>query len=199
MQMPARELLADLHQRLAKVTQTVEGFKNLSPEQLNFKHSDTSWSILECLEHLNLYGDFYIPEVEKRILDARAPQTGFWARWTGADKPYDFQTAIFKSTWLGNYSANMMLPQSNGQIKKMSTFKDKNPIYTKLSPLVLDRFLKQQARWVELLKQAESVDLTRTKTAITLAWLKFRLGDTLRFVIFHIERHSQQAANVLSS
>ncbi|MCB0641832.1 MAG: DinB family protein, partial [Phaeodactylibacter sp.] len=42
--------------------------QELDDKTLNFKPDSTSWSILECLEHLNRYGDFYLPEVERQLL-----------------------------------------------------------------------------------------------------------------------------------
>jgi hypothetical protein len=47
-----------------------------------------------------------------------------------------------------------------------------------------------------LLDAAENLDLTKVKTKITLPILKFRLGDTFRFVIYYINRHLVQAKKV---
>ena len=59
---------------------------------------------------------------------------------------------------------------------------------------------KQQERMISLLRMARVADLTRTKTAISLTkLLKLRLGDTFRFVIYHVERHILQADNVLAA
>jgi Asp-tRNA(Asn)/Glu-tRNA(Gln) amidotransferase C subunit len=61
----------------------------------------------------------------------------------------------------------------------MKTFKDKNPIHSTLTTTTLERFLKQQERLLQLLQQAEKVDLTKTRTAISITkWLTLRLGDT---------------------
>jgi hypothetical protein len=68
MQINKKQLLEDLLNRTEVATNTVKQFKGLSREQLNFKASDQEWGILECIEHLNLYGDFYLPEIEMQIL-----------------------------------------------------------------------------------------------------------------------------------
>jgi hypothetical protein len=52
---------------------------------------------------------------------------------------------------------------------------------------------------LKLLETASTKNLTKIKTAITLPLLKFRLGDTFRFVIYHNERHIVQAQKVLKS
>ena len=52
------ELLADLIERTRININTVEKFRDLPIEELNHKENTEKWSVLECIEHLNLYGDF---------------------------------------------------------------------------------------------------------------------------------------------
>lgn len=161
-------------------TLAAKAFGSLNEEILNYKPEPERWSILECLEHLNLYGDFYLPEIERRILESNNST----------------KNRLFRSGILGNYFANLMRVK-NGSIKKMKTPKDKNPQNSKLNILTIDRFLKQQEKLVILLNRARTTDLTSTKCSISLSkWIKLRLGDTFRFLIFHIDRHLKQAENV---
>lgn len=177
MKIESKQLIKDLVAKSEISTATVLRLKNLSPEQLNFKKTADSWSALECIEHLNLYGDYYLPEIEKQILKQKNNSS----------------TTYFKSGVLGNYFANLMSVE-NGKIKKMKSPKDKNPANSNLSVTVIDRFLKQQERLKALLLQSAGVDLTKTKTAISISKLiKLRLGDTFRFFVYHIERHVLQA------
>lgn len=160
---------------------TSKKFKELSLDQLNYKKTSESWSILECLEHLNLYGDYYLPEIENQMINNKEK--------SGVN--------VFKTGVFGNYFSNMMRGK-NGKIKKMKTFKDKNPINSNLSLTTIDRFIKQLELLKSLLNQARELDLKRIKTSISISKLiKLRLGDTFRFLIFHIERHVRQAENVL--
>jgi DinB superfamily len=180
MQVESKILLQDLTERVVKASEKVQRFKSLPIEQLNHRDATDSWSILECIEHLNLYGDFYLPEIEQRILQA----------------PHNQAVILFKNGWLGNYFALSMLPK-NGKIQKMKTFKDKNPIHSSLDIITLERFLKQQECLLQLLREAERVNLTTTRTAISITkWVTLRLGDTLRFFTYHIERHIAQAERV---
>lgn len=174
-------LLQDLKEQTERNTKKVLTFKELTSDKLNFKKSAESWSILECLEHLNRYGDFYLPEIEKVILTTAKASSA----------------THFKGGVLGNYFANSMLPK-NGKVNKMKTFKKMDPANSDLDITVLEKFLKQQERMLVLLDMAKDVDLVRTTTGITLtSWLRFRLGDTFRFTINHIERHVGQALRVL--
>ncbi|MES2477891.1 MAG: DinB family protein [Bacteroidota bacterium] len=157
-------------------------FKLLSIEQLNYKSNPEEWSILECLEHLNLYGDYYLPEIEKTMLEQKK----------------QYSSPMFKSGVLGNYFANLMLPKENGQIKKMKSPEDKNPVHSQLSFTTIERFLKQQELLKKLLEQSKTKDLTKLKTPISISkWIKLRLGDTFRFVIYHNQRHIAQAERLL--
>lgn len=173
-------LLHELTTKLNEAKSKVEDFKKLDGSKLNFKENPEKWSILECVEHLNLYGDFYIPEIEKVIAE-------------NLDKKGD---GNFKSGWIGNYFANSM-KVNNGKVSKMKTFKDKNPSNSSLDVLVLDRFLKQADELVRLMELSKDLNLSRIKNSISISkWLKLRLGDTFRFVVYHIERHIWQAENV---
>ena len=176
----ANELIEDLISRTKANLNAVAQFKTLSEQELNWKESAGSWSVLECIEHLNLYGDFYLPEIKRRIAVAS----------TGGN------SSKFKSGLLGNYFAESMLPKE--KLNKMKTFKDKNPSGSKLERNVLQRFTDQQKEMLDLLNKARKVDLSKVKTAISISrLLKLRLGDTFRVVIYHNQRHIVQAERVL--
>lgn len=172
-------LLQDLMERTKQNINAVQKFSTLSNEKLNFKTDNTSWSILECLEHLNLYGDFYIPEIKKRIASSNnAPNLEF------------------KSGFLGNYFANTLLPKES--LNKMKTFKVMNPAGSALNKTTIDRFLAQQEQLLELLNQVRKIDISKTKTAISISKLiKLKMGDTFKVVIYHNQRHVAQANKIL--
>jgi len=181
MKIDQNKLIEDLISRTREIIVQAENYRGLPTEQVNRKPHPEKWSILECLEHLNLYGDFYLVEIEKRILNSKS-QT----------------KRQFKSGLLGNYFANSMLPK-NGKVKKMKTFRDKDPINSELPPTTIDRFLKQQNRMIGLLELAKKIDLNKVKTSITIPVIKLRLGDTFRFVIYHNQRHMIQANKALAA
>ena len=180
MQIENNVLINDLIRRTENSTKKVRAFEKLSNEQLQYKRGDR-WSILECLEHLNLYGDFYLVEIEKQIIANQGKSSG----------------TSFRSGILGNYFANLM-EVKDGKMTKMKSPKDKNPSRSTLSITTISRFLKQQDQLLALLNQSRTIDLTKAKAAISLTSLiKLRLGDTLRFYTYHIERHVLQAERAL--
>jgi len=183
MKMNSSQLIEDLQAITDEIIATVKHFKTLNSIDLNAKQSPEKWSAFECLEHLNLYGDFYLPEIENRILKA----------------PKNNQNFVFKSGLLGNYFA-VSMQYKNGKISKMKTFKDKNTNNSILDMKCLERFLKQQERMKALLADANNVDLNQVKTSITISTLiKLKLGDTLRFLIYHNQRHIIQAETAIKS
>ena len=179
MKIKTSSLIDDLTERTKKNLLEVQEFQKLSIEQLNWKSASDSWSILECIEHLNLYSQYYIPEIELQIQSSKS-------------QPEE----TFKSGILGNYFSNAMLPKE--KLNKMKTFKDKNPIGSKLEESVLEHFIDFQKKTLHLLNQSDSVSLNKTKTGISISkWIKLKLGDTFRVVIYHNHRHIVQAKNVL--
>ena len=179
MRIKTQDLMIDLIERTKVNLNQAERFRNLSEKQLNHKEYSESWSILECIEHLNLYGDFYNPEI-KRSLQASHSKTN----------------EVFKSGLIGNYFVKIMLPKE--KLNKMKTFKDKNPIGSKLNIKVIDRFVEQQKEFLRLIEKSKSVNLSKTKTAISISkFIKLRLGDTFRFIVAHNERHLLQAKNII--
>lgn len=191
MKIQTEALLVDLENRTKQLIQEAESFKNQSEKVLNYKQAVDSWSVLECLEHLNLYGRFYLPEICKRIekqISLSSPSIDLASGQT--------ENTLFRSGWLGNYFANSMLPKA--KLNKMKTFQNMNPLNSQLDKQVIEEFLNQQSELLRLLENARKVSLNNTKTAISISkFIKLKLGDTFRFVIYHNQRHLAQATKVL--
>ena len=173
----------DLISQLLRITlnnkKSIKSFKEESTEVLNYKSDKKSWSVLECIEHLNKYGEFYIPEINQKIANS-----------------IEGPSENFKAGFLGGYFAKSMMPKE--KLNRMKTFKSMNPNNEKLSYSVLDKAIEQQDSMIKILKEAQNVNLTKTKTSISISNLiKLRLGDTLRVVVFHNQRHIIQAQKCL--
>lgn len=177
--MNAEELIKELTDITRDNIVRVQAFKDIPMEALQCKKTAQSWSVLECVEHLNRYGDFYIPEIGRQIAKSKYVKSG-----------------VFRPGLLGNYFSNAMLPRQ--KLNKMKTFQNMNPLNSSLGITVLDIFVDQQQQLLRLLDQAQNTDLTRVKTSISISkWIKLRLGDTFRVVVYHNIRHIVQAENVI--
>ena len=176
--MQSEQLIASLIEQTRQIKNQVEQLKNEDLYSLTWKEDQNSWSILECLEHLNLYGNFYLPEIESKIKNTKTKND-----------------PEFKSGFLGNYFAKSMLPKE--KLNKMKTFKDKNPLNAQLDKTVIDYFIDQQNKLIDLLNQSKRVSLSKTKTNISITSLiKLKLGDTFQFFINHIIRHIAQIEKI---
>ncbi len=178
--MQTEYLLHTLSEQTKNIISQVEQLKNSDLHSLTWKQNPNSWSILECLEHLNLYGEFYLPQIEQKLKLSTIKNE-----------------SEFKSGFLGNYFAKSMLPKE--KLNKMNTFKDKNPLNAQLDRTVIDKFLKQQIKLLELLEQASNKNLNKIRIEISITSLiKLKLGDTFQFIINHIIRHLQQIERIKS-
>jgi len=181
MKISSYPLIVDLKNTTQENLRFAESLLQKTDDILNKRLSEESWSVLECFEHLNRYGDFYIPEIGQRISSSR---TSFHQ--------------IFKPGILGNYFAKIMLPKE--KLNTMNTLKSMNPIHSELSKKVILEFINQQNQLLDLLEKAKHVDINKTKTSISISRLiKLKLGDTFRFVIYHNLRHIEQAKRILNT
>ncbi|WP_158960827.1 DinB family protein [Myroides fluvii] len=180
--METTKLLSNLLELTHQIKREAQAFQALPDSLLSTRPQPASWSILECMEHLNRYGYFYIPEITIKINTS----------------PYTTPSKVFKSGYLGNYFAKSMLPKA--KLNKMKTFKSMNPSTSKVDREVLSIFIQQQNSLIALLEQAKTVDLNKTKTSISISkWIKLRLGDTFKIVVFHNLRHLKQAQNIVNN
>lgn len=158
--------------------QSVTGLQSLTNEQLNRKPTPSAWSILECLEHLNLYATFYLPEIEKAVRKAHPSKL------------------IFKSGFFGNMLVNMVKPVEKS--KKMKTFRAMDPLGKVLPRETLDTFINNHAQLINLLANAIDPNLNKKLVAVTFTRIiKLKTGDALRFMVYHHQRHVQQALTTI--
>jgi hypothetical protein len=177
-------LLSGLEDNVQSIITDVENeFLNLDDGVLNYKSTVTSWSILECFEHLNRYNRFYNEKFEQAIATSIQGNN---------------QEA--KSNWIGRKFIAMMHPDNK---KKIKTVKNMNPmvgLQSKLDRSGIHEFVKHQHELLRILDAAKRADLNRSNVPVEfLRLLKMRLGDALQFVIVHEQRHLIQARNVLSN
>jgi hypothetical protein len=173
--------LEQLTQEVESLVQFVSNeIKKLPGEKLNQRPANGGWSLLECLEHLNRYSDYYNPALEKAIANNLtvnpAPEITL--------------------TWIGRKSVEMISPKNT---KKQKTLKKMNPQGSALNTTVVDSFLKNQQELLTLLKNAEKVNLS--KKAIPVEFfrlLKMNIGETLLFMVLHQQRHFMQLQRIFA-
>ncbi len=152
---------------------------------LNQQPAPGKWSAAQCLDHLNSYGHYYLPQLQKAIQQAKQKQ--------------QYTTLNFKSGWLGNYFTNLMKPTATGSItKKMKSPKNHLPAANLDAAAVVATFIQQQENFLLLLRAARAINLNTVRVPISIAsYIKLKIGDVFMFVIAHNQRHVLQAKNAL--
>jgi hypothetical protein len=157
--------------------------QNADPDILLKQPAPGKWSVAQVLEHLNSYGRYYLPAIEKSLKE---------------DKP---AKENFKPGWLGNYFTRMMKPGEDGKIaNKMNAPRNHRPPENIDSKPVCDNFIAQQQRLLILLDQAKQKNIGSIRTPVSVSrFIKLKSGDTFRFFIAHEQRHFIQIGNVLAT
>ncbi len=184
-------LLQTAREETKAILQTIEQvFEPQTEDVLNQRPRPGKWSVLENIEHLNLACRIYYTAIEKKV-DSRP----------NADAK---QTA--KSGPIGRLAINSIKPKPDGTIPRpMPTipgFKPNKKLEAPASQLskekVIQQFKADQALLLELLQQAESADINRTRIVSSIGpIIQFRLGDAIRFLVGHNQRHMIQAKRAL--
>jgi len=171
------QLQADIRQLILAATY----LEKEDPELLLSAPAPGKWSVAQVLEHLNSYGRYYLLAIEKSL---------------EADKP---QKQLFTPGWIGNYFTKIMKPGIDGKIgNKMNAPKNHRPAADLDIKPVIDNFLEQQQRLLELLEKAKQKDIGAIRTPISISrFIKLKVGDTFRFFVAHEQRHFFQIANTL--
>lgn len=162
-----------------------ENFITLTHEQLHWQPTEKTWSIAQCLEHLNAYYRYYIPVFNGKIANTRF------------NEPIEFFTSspmgrgVYRSVKLGKVHNVKRALKSRKEYNPLvnSSLKSENPI---------EDYLNFQNQFVEVIKASEKIDLRKTKCPLSLRpVVKLNLGDALAFMTYHNERHIYQAKRVL--
>jgi hypothetical protein len=160
----------------------VRHFQNLPADILRKPSASGGWSIAQCLEHLNRYGNFYLPAINRAL----------------SLKSGDPANPTFTGTWMGSYFTRMMQPQTGK--RKIKAMKAYAPPPDLDANAVVAEFIHQQETLMRLLTQARQADLTATRVPLSIApFLRMRLGDVFGFIVAHDERHIQQALRDMPS
>ncbi|MCV9387531.1 DinB family protein [Reichenbachiella ulvae] len=181
--MKRSELIESLKKDTLEVLEEVKSLETLGEELLSRRPNPNKWSVIECIEHLNIADGHYLTLFEKKLPKAKA-----------SDKEeYD-------SSWMGNYFVKVMKPRPDGSIPSPMRTMSKFDPEVKVHADTLTKFKKDQLELIKYLDMAASLDLKAIKISSAIGRLvTFRLGDAFRFVIAHNQRHIIQAKNVLKA
>lgn len=153
----------------------------LSPGQLNWQPQPGAWSIGQCLEHLCITNEVYLPAISLSL-------AGKLVRPVPEITP----------GWFGRWFIKSFIEPSP-QTKRAKAPKKIVP-GAQIDPSILDRFLRSNQAAREVVLQARDYDVNhiRFKNPL-LGILRFTAGTGLEIVSGHERRHLLQAACVRNS
>jgi hypothetical protein len=155
--------------------------KGLSHEQLNWCPWQNAWSVGQCLEHLRMANELYLPAISialNRRAHAKVHQIslGWFSRW---------------------FIRNYIGPDPNAP--RVQAPKKIQP-GRQVEPFVLDAFLRSNERARELIMRAGDYDVNRIRFKNPFVpGLRLTVGTGLEIVAKHQSRHLRQAENVRQS
>ncbi len=150
----------------------------LTVEQLNWQPKRDAWSVGQCLEHLCIMNDVYLPPIStalegKPIAPAREITPGPLSRW-------------FIRCYI----------EPSPQAKRASAPKKIAPA-SQIEKSVLDRFLSGNHAAREVIRQAAAHDINRIRFKNPfIPGLRFTVGTGLKIICGHERRHLLQAERV---
>jgi len=179
-------LITELLDRTELLKANTQVFFRLTDEQLLRRPAPGKWSIAEVYGHLDLSMDASIRAILSRI--TKAP-----------DRPGDHYT----SSLLGDWAYSVIMPRSDGSVFRLKAMKTQRPDPAKLDGREeLDAFQRHCDALDDILRHVASKDLRRISIPFFVPRvIRLRLGDVLRFLVAHGERHllqAQRVANVVT-
>jgi hypothetical protein len=175
-------LITELLDRTELIKAGSATFLRLTDEQLGFSPGPGTWSIVEVFSHLNRSNEIYFRYILPRV--TLAP---------------DQELDEFRSSWLGDWAYDKIIPRPDGSVWKMKTAKSVLPVRPNEDcKEVLHAFHRNCDALDDILRHSATKDLRRIRIPFHFVpFLHFSLGETLRFLIAHNERHLLQAQRLV--
>ncbi|WP_303310414.1 DinB family protein [Hymenobacter sp. BT730] len=177
------DFLAHLEQVVLRArTINNQRFRPLDVQELNMRPGPGKWSVGQCLEHLNIIGGHYLPDMMRRVRLAR--QRG--------SKPAE----LVKHGFIGRKLTEAM--RTPPSVKALVSPQKYAPSGSRLPRTVVEVFGRQLDELLRIIEVAREVNANRVRIPNPIIpLLRLRLTDQLEFLVVHLERHLAQAERVL--
>jgi hypothetical protein len=170
------KLLSELENIAADARKNFGGF---SAAQVNWRPSETGWSVGQCFEHLIKTNELFYGELEKIAGGGR--RNSFWENWS----PFS------------GLGGNLLI---NSLKKDERKFKAPTPKIVPPSAVdaqIIEKFAAHQTELIEKIKRCEAADWQKTiVTSPFMSLMTYKLSDGFTVVVEHEKRHFRQAERV---
>ena len=185
--MTTHELILELNSNTNKSLELVSHqIKGLSETQRSWKSDTNSWNINEIFSHLNAFSSYYNATFlyKFEVTKFKTPTDEFISSPLGR--------SAWKSMKLGNAknvkrkfnAIRTMNPKTNSELNTINSIEDFEHNLTLL---------------LTIITRSATVNIRKVKIPISFSKIvRLRLGDALLYVVYHNERHVQQAINLIN-
>jgi DinB superfamily len=177
-----QDLLSDLLDRTDCISSSMQAFRHLSNQQLNYQHGPGACSIAAIFDQLTHTHQTYIDSILAQITKAA-----------------DTSEKVYKSGWFGDWLYQRTMYGSEGYRMPMAKLAKANSQELD-GRIILERFTQQLDTIHDIIRHASTKDLHHIKIPFrdAMQLIKFRLGDNLRYLVANSERHIFQAKQLLA-
>jgi hypothetical protein len=175
--------IEDFRQQFEEVSEDADAIVSpLSDEQFIWRPGADAWSVAHCIEHLNTTARLYLPKLDEAISNAIR-------RGTYGEGPFSYNV-------FGRFFTVANEPPPRFKMKSPKNFL---PPAKRPRTEVMAAFRAYQVQFIDRLRQANGLDLSRAKVASpNAAWLRFSLGSGFAITLAHERRHLWQARNIIA-
>jgi DinB superfamily len=172
--------LAELQRQFAAIkAEAAELVNGLKESQFNWRPNAQSWSMAECLLHLNVAGDRHVRLIESAIEQGRAEGR--------------FGQSVVKRGYMARRTLRNTEPPPR---RKQKAVRRLTPAYGQPLTAVMPTFFHVQDQLIRLVEQANGLDLARIRAPLPGRYMKLNLGVTFEWIAAHERRHLWQARQV---
>ncbi len=185
--MTTKEQILQLQNITKKIIEeSEENFGGIKEDLFNHNLSPKSWSVAQCLNHLNRYSDFYHTQFKNAL---------------NADEKEEFvnSTEEIKYSWLTkNFLKYIKLNEEDQPKKKIKAPRKTFQVNSDFTMKEFEKFIENQKEMLSLLMVAEDKGAYRFKKIKTMfPILKMKCLDLMVINVHHNYRHFIQAKNTL--
>jgi hypothetical protein len=153
----------------------------LSHAQLNWKVSPDRWSIAQCLDHLAItsrgFDDYFTAALERGR-----------EKWPANTGPG------YRASFMGGWLIKVVHPETGRNLTAPKIFR---PAESSDIDEPLEKFLKQQERFIDFVQKTDGIDYNKTRIRSPVTPLiRYSLADAFVVTVVHGQRHLGQARRV---
>ena len=144
---------------------------------LHWRAAPDSWSVAQCIEHLNVTARLYLPFLDEGI--ANAIRRGLYG------------PGPFRYNWIGRLVVFSQEPPPRFRTRAPAAF---TPAAERPRKEIMAAFRAYQVQYIDRLRQANGIDLARARVrSPSPYWVRMPLGSGFAFAAAHERRHLWQA------